>query len=65
MMGCSDAISGGAYLDAGGKKYLLSGTIARPGFVDGNALGDLWNQGDTDVLVEWQDAADRLCPDGA
>ncbi|MBL1120718.1 hypothetical protein JK364_51940 [Streptomyces sp. 110] len=41
-VGCSDAIGGGAYLNAAnGKNYLLSGTISQQGFVDGNAGTDL------------------------
>lgn len=65
-MGCSDAIGGGAYLNAAnGKNYLLSGTISQQGFVDGNAGTDLWDQRSTDVFAEWQEAANALCPAGA
>lgn len=65
-MGCSDAINGGAYLNAAnGKNYLLTGTINQQGFVDGNAGVELWDQRSTDVFAEWEEAADKLCPEGA
>ncbi|MBX7555423.1 hypothetical protein K1Y78_47975 [Streptomyces sp. tea 10] len=65
VMACSDAVSGGAYLNAAnGENYLLTGTIARPGFVTGNAGTDLWNGDDAGAYGEWLDAAKKLCPKG-
>lgn len=65
-MACSEAINGGAYLNAAnGKNYLLNGTISQQGFVDGNAGTDLWDQRDMDVFAEWMEAAEALCPPGS
>ncbi|MGW5122986.1 hypothetical protein ACWEQ7_02795 [Streptomyces sp. NPDC004069] len=65
VMACSDAINGGAYLNAAdGENYLLTGTIARPGFVKGNAGVLLWDMKDEGAYAEWLDAGQELCPAG-
>ncbi|SBT90464.1 hypothetical protein GA0115233_101910 [Streptomyces sp. DI166] len=66
VMACSDAANGGAYLNADdGENYLLTGTIAQPGFFKGNAGVLLWDGKDGDAYAEWVDAGERLCSDGA
>ncbi|MFE6362961.1 hypothetical protein ACFVP3_23555 [Streptomyces sp. NPDC057806] len=65
-MACSDAVGGGAYLNASdGKNYLLTGTITEPGFVQGNAGTDLWDGEDGDAYAMWVDAGAKFCPDQA
>ncbi|WP_167546297.1 hypothetical protein [Streptomyces zinciresistens] len=64
VLACSDAVGGGAYLNAAnGENYLLTGTITRPGFVKGNAGTELWNGKDGDAYAQWLDAGETLCPD--
>ncbi|SBV03401.1 hypothetical protein YUMDRAFT_03099 [Streptomyces sp. OspMP-M45] len=64
-MACSDAVNGGAYLAAAdGENYLLTGTIARAGFVKGNAGVALWDMKDEGAYAEWLDAGEKLCPGG-
>ncbi|MFI1291993.1 hypothetical protein ACH4VM_26615 [Streptomyces sp. NPDC020792] len=65
VMACSDAINGGAYLNAAdGENYLLTGTITQPGFVKGNAGVLLWDMRDEQAYGEWLDAGAKLCPAG-
>ncbi|MER7310848.1 MULTISPECIES: hypothetical protein [Streptomyces] len=65
VMACSDAVNGGAYLAAAdGENYLLTGTIARAGFVKGNAGVALWDMKDEGAYAEWLDAGEKLCPGG-
>ena len=66
VMACSDAIGGGAYVNAAdGEYYLLTGTITRQGFVKGNAGTELWDGKDGDAYAAWVDAGTRFCPDAA
>lgn len=66
VMECSDAVGGGALLNAAdGENYLLTGTITQQGFVKGNAGTDLWNGKDGDAYAEWVDAGTTFCPDAA
>ncbi|WP_435611852.1 hypothetical protein [Streptomyces sp. bgisy159] len=63
VMACSDAVNGGAYLSAAdGRNYLLTGTIARPGFIVGNAGVMLWDLKDADAYGRWVEAGEKLCP---
>ncbi|WAZ20184.1 hypothetical protein STRCI_001283 [Streptomyces cinnabarinus] len=66
VMACSEAIGGGAYLNASdGENYLLTGTITEPGFVKGNAGTDLWDGKDGDAYALWLDAGAKFCPGGS